>query len=108
MEDATSGELQAALLALGLEDLIPLWEAATAWEVRAAAPATDLVAAIGQALRTLLVGTRIRVYEGYWDAEPTPVPTDRAMELVTDRRWYAYPPEDDRVYFVNVENLPEP
>ena len=61
-----------------------------------------------RALRDLVLDGQVQVYEGQWDAEPMLVSTDPAVDLVGDPRWYAYPPDDHRVYFVNVENLRAP
>jgi hypothetical protein len=99
--------LSEALLSLGREDLIPLWEAAGSPEVQVVVPAlADPAAAIGQALRDLVLNGQVQVFEGRWDAEPRSVPNSDAVRLVGDPRWYAYPPDDHRVYYANVENLP--
>jgi hypothetical protein len=106
--DVVRDELIAALLDLGLEDDIPLWEAGMDGEVLAAVSGDDPFASIGEALRLLVADDRVRVSEGHWRDEPVRVSLDRAMELVVDARWYQYPPEDHRVYYVNVLNLVDP
>jgi hypothetical protein len=108
VNDEAADALSEALLTLGLEDLIPLWEAAGSPEVRAVAPSVDPVGAIGRTLRNLVLDGQVQVYEGQWDAEPMMVATDVAVDLVVDTHWCAYPPDDHRVYFVNVENLRAP
>lgn len=65
----------------------------------------DVADAISRTLRNLVLDGRVQVYEGHWGAEPKLVLISSAADLVGDPRWYAYPPDDHRVYFVTVENL---
>ncbi len=110
MSEATT--LRQALLDLGLEDLIPLPEAATAEEVRPfLAPGTlqDLAAALIELLRE----RRIQVWSGPWPEEPEIVHSVTAEQLLHVEEQYSFNSPADlrrRVYYVNVDSLrvPEP
>ena len=107
MSDAQS-QVRTALLDLGLEDWIPLPEAVGIPEVREAVGDRSPVAAIAAALRELLLEDRIRLYRGRWDAESQPVATEEGLKLLTAEKWYRFrldEPEEERLYFVNVDNI---
>jgi hypothetical protein len=109
----TDDALRRAILDLGLEDDIPLWE------ITDTCRAADLIAAgpIGvEALAgTLLELARkdeIRILVGRWDdPEPRYVDLDEAETLLADARRYSSADEIaadlERVYYVNVENIAE-
>lgn len=106
--------LQKAALELGLEDDIPLGEAVSAYEIqRAVGDAGDtpeVRGALSKALIALLDRNLIVVSRGPVMTEPTPVPPGEAAELLRDldRFSWGYPSEEERVFYVNVENiLPE-
>ena len=110
-------ELRQTVLDLGQEGLIPLWEAGQAFGVaRVNAPEQE---SAQEARLELLAGTLadlaqsriIRVFVGPWeDDDPREVTDDEALLLLRDRRRYVVEQELaddlDRVYFVNIENLP--
>jgi hypothetical protein len=104
--------LHQGLIDLGMEDLIPLWEAATSHEAKDALAhigGADFTARVSSALIDLLRLGRIEVWQGHWDLEPEPVPSAGADALLADHRYYDAGEEElhglDRVYYVNVENL---
>jgi hypothetical protein len=100
-------ELRKALLDLGLEDDIPLWEAVGSAEVRKAVGEGDPIPAVSTILAALARDGAIFVYHGIWSSEPDdPVGIDEAIALVQDRRYYNADtePNDERVWFVNVGN----
>jgi hypothetical protein len=102
--------LYRALLELGLEDWIPLPEALATPEVRETVKQGEIVHAVREALVELLLGGRIRIYRGRWDADPVPVSATQAVELLNEDRWYSFRIDDtdeERLYFVNVENIRE-
>jgi hypothetical protein len=107
MSDSES-QVRSALLDLGLEDWIPLPEAVSEPEVLEAVGAHSPVAAIAAALTELLREDRIRLYRGRWDAELQPVATEEGLKLLTDEKWYRFrldEPNEERLYFVNVDNI---
>lgn len=100
--------LHEALLVLGLEDLIPLPEALEDSDVRAAVGGVPAIDEVADALVDLLQLGRISVWAADWSEEPRRVAVQNAVQLLHDRRRYAYENEADgleRVYFVNVENV---
>ncbi|MGN8244412.1 hypothetical protein ACTHAM_001315 [Cellulomonas soli] len=101
--------LHDALLALGLEDWIPLPEILDTPEVRPLVEEGAAVGLVSRALVDLLVQRRIQVWFGQWSEDPSPAPRALAEELLRDERRYSFGGEEaglDRVYFVNVANLP--
>ncbi|MFL6061624.1 MAG: hypothetical protein ACJ72E_10355 [Marmoricola sp.] len=110
-------EMRRAVLDLGLEDLIPLWEIAqtcgvSGGEVVAGeADRHDRLDALVATLVELLRSYRIRVFAGPWrEEDPSEALAGQAEALLRDRRRYSVEAETgeglDRVYYVNVENLP--
>jgi hypothetical protein len=100
-----------ALLELGLEDLIPLPEALDAPEVRAAVGSSQPRECVRQALANLLRDGKVRAYRGRWDSEPVPISTSEALELLRQAIWYEFHPDnpdEERIYFENVENIKQP
>jgi hypothetical protein len=100
--------LKEVLLGLGLEDWIPLPEAASDPEVLAATSSTEPIAALSDALTDLLRDGAISIYAGHWEADPSPVATDEALSLLGDHERYRFhtdDPSEHRVYFVNVDNV---
>jgi hypothetical protein len=100
--------VRSILLDLGLEDLIPLPEAVATPELRAAAGERDLIDTIARALGELVREDRIRLFRGIWNAEPQPVPIAEGVELLQNAVWYRFridDPHEERLYFVNVDNL---
>jgi hypothetical protein len=103
--------LHREILALGLEDDIPLWEVADG--CRAAgliAPGTVGLDVLAAALIDLARKGEIRIRVGPWDdAEPKDVDVEQAEPLLLDGRRYSSAEEIanglDRVYFVNVDNI---
>ena len=105
MTDPTS--LRGALLDLGLEDLIPLWEVATADEVRRVLD-TGKVQEIAAALTELLREGRIQVWSGSWPEDPNVVDAATAEKLLKVAQHYEPNSPADRrarVYFANVDNI---
>jgi hypothetical protein len=101
-------QLHRELLDLGLEDRIPLPEAVAAPEVQAAVGQHDSVGAIRLALGDLLRAGQVRLLRGHWRVEPHMVTTEEGLALLEDPAWYGFRTEDpweERLYFVNVENL---
>lgn len=97
-----------ALLALGLEDWIPIPEAVNTPEVREAVRQEDAAPTIRAALTELVSDGQVRVYRGRWDADPAALPTPEALDRLREDRWYSFHPVDpdaERLYFVNVENI---
>jgi hypothetical protein len=104
----SSGSPRAALLALGLEDWIPIPEAVADPEVLENIISEPVVDAISRALSELLQEGEIRLYRGHWDADPQAVSTADGIELLKDLRWYSFhidDPREERLYFVNVKNI---
>jgi hypothetical protein len=102
--------VRAAALELGLEDWIPLPEAISSSEVQAALRgAREPWVVLAEALKSLLVERRIKVYRGRWDDLDAPVlSATEALEVLGDARWYSFhihDPDEERVCFVNVENI---
>jgi hypothetical protein len=101
--------LQRALLELGLEDLIPVWEAVTSPEVVATADPSRNQADIAEALAQLGEARLVSFYLGRWHGDPGRVPVADALALLSDPRWFSSDtePDDMRLYYVNIENLPD-
>jgi hypothetical protein len=102
-----SPDLRTAVLELGLEDQIQLPHAAQTAEQLLGS--TNAVASLREVLESLLRGGRIRLYRGHWgDADPAELTTADALSLLADPDWYVFDldnPREERLYFVNVENL---
>jgi len=98
-----------AVLELGLEDWIPLPEAVASVELRATHPDRATWLVLAEALEALLVDERIRLYRGRWDDDdPRELSEVEAVEVLHQKRWYSFhidDPEEERVSFVNVENI---
>jgi hypothetical protein len=106
MGDANT--VRSVLLDLGLEDLIPLPEAAAAPELRAVVKERDLVEVMSGALGELVREDAIRLFRGAWNAKPQPVPAEEGVALLHNSEWYRFrtdDPDEERLYFVNVDNL---
>ena len=109
----TDDALRQAILDLGLEDDIPLWEIKDS--CRAAGLIVDGTAGIEVLAGVLLDLARqdeIRILVGHWnDPVPRYVGVDEAETLLADSRRYTSAEEiaDDleRVYYVNVDNIVE-
>lgn len=100
--------LQRVLLELGLEDLIPLPEIPTTWEVCDLAEAERHIDKISSALIDLLRAGRIQVWSGHWSDEPEVLNNEAAEAALRDERRYSFAAEQDglqRVYFSNVDNI---
>lgn len=100
--------LQAVLLVLGLEDLIPLPEIAGDEGLRGLPAGSATQKHVADALIELWRQGRIQLWSGHWDDDPQPVSADKTEELLRDAEQYRWNSEADlqrRVYFVNVENL---
>lgn len=99
--------LQEVLLGLGLEDLIPMWEAVGEPEVAALVDPDRAHMKVAAALTALAEAGRISFYLGPWDADPRQILLGRAVQLVCDERWFrpGAEPNGQRLYYVNVENL---
>lgn len=103
--------LRAALLDLGLEDLIALPEALEAVEVREAVRGPVQWTAVAEALRSLVTGEQVRVYRGDWDdQDPAALSNEEALAVLGDERWYSWRNGtgeycQQRLWFVNVDNL---
>lgn len=105
MSDPTG--LRQALLDLGLEDLIPLPEIATADEIRGVL-GRGTVEEVATALVDLLRERRIQVWSGHWSQDPEVVDPVTAEKLLGVEEQYAFnSPADQRLraYYVNVDNL---
>ncbi|WP_247046623.1 hypothetical protein [Arthrobacter rhizosphaerae] len=103
MMDPTN--LRQALLDLGLEDDIPLPEAATDPEVLSEGASVE---DISTALIELLREGRIQISAGHWSQEPEFVDPGTAEELLRDHEQYTFKSTADlrlRVYYVNVDNV---
>ena len=105
-----SNEVKQAVLELGLEDWIPLPEAVTAVEVRAALRGDrEAWPAVSEALKDLLREHRVQLFRGRWDEDdPRALSDAEALEVLGEERWYTFhpeDPEDERIYFVNVKNV---
>ena len=99
--------LRQALLELGLEDLIPLPEIATADEIREVVE-PDRIEELASALIALLREGRIQVWSGHWSNDPEVVDPDTAEKLLGLEEQYEFNSSADRrlrAYYVNVENL---
>lgn len=102
-----------AVLDLGLEDDIPLWEIADHCRGEGLiAPGAPGVDALAEALIALARRGEVRIYVRPWD---DPTPRDANVEerdsLLLDRRRYSSAEEIandlERVYYVNVDNIVE-
>lgn len=99
--------VQAALLELGLEDLIPLPEAIATPGVLAEISSAQPFETIAPALTDLLRKDLVQVWSGHWRADPALVSREAAEALLLDPQRYSYDAEaadTERVYHVNVEN----
>ena len=109
----TDDALRQAILDLGLEDAIPLWEIAD--DCRSAGLIPVGIGGVELLAEALLVQARkdqIRILAGRWDApEPRYVDLDEAETLLADPRRYNSAEEIahdlERVYFINVDNIAE-
>jgi hypothetical protein len=102
--------LREAILELGLEDLIPLPEAITAVEVVGATSGDPEVwRSLSEVLKDLVGEHRVQIFRGRWnDDNPATLPDNEALEVLGEERWYAFhteDPDEERIYFVNVENI---
>lgn len=97
------------LLALGLEDDIPLPQVFDFEEVTESLGDGDTVDEVVRALVELLADGKIVVSHGHWSEEPVYVTREKARDLLLDKRRYSYSSEEafglDRVYYVNIENI---
>jgi hypothetical protein len=103
-----SDRTQAALLELGLEDWIPIPEALGTPEIRDALGPEDGVEKVSEALAALVASDQVRLYRGRWDSDPAPVSKPEALKLLKEPYWYSFHTEDpseERLYFVNAENV---
>ncbi len=99
--------VRVALLKLGLEDWIPLPEAVQTVLGRGS---LDPEQEVRETLRELGGEGLIRFWRGPWDKddEHAEVPTQEALLLLQDPRWYRFrldEPNEERLYFVNVDNI---
>lgn len=104
----SADELKRVLLDLGMEDLIPIPEAAADPAVLAAIDGDDTEAALRTVLGTLIASGQLVAYKGRWDDDPDPVERSTAVTLLDDTRWYRFridDPDEERLYFINVDNL---
>jgi hypothetical protein len=64
---------------------------------------------IARSLAELAQADRVSFYPGRWDADPKRVTHEDAVTLLQDPRWVSFDtePDDKRLYYVNVENLPD-
>lgn len=102
-----SPRLREALLDLGLEDLIPLWEIASSDEVRATF-GTVQVEQLAAVLVELLHEGRIQVWRGPWPQDPEVVDLATAERLLRVEQQYQPNSTADRtarVYYANVDNI---
>lgn len=109
----TDDALRQAILDLGLEDDIPLWQ------IKDTCRAADLIVdgtagieLLASALLDLARKDQIRILVGRWnDSEPRYVDVDEAERLLADTRRYTSAEEIahdlERVYYVNVDNIVE-
>ncbi|HEX7662770.1 MAG TPA: hypothetical protein VF444_25165 [Pseudonocardiaceae bacterium] len=71
----------------------------------------DRIREVREVLTDLVQDGLVRLYRGPRDAdEPAPVTTEEAVELLRDPYWYRFhlgEPSEERLYFVNVENIRE-
>ena len=99
--------LQEAILAEGLEDLIPLPEIAATIRLRLA-PSYSTIRELSAALLALLDDGRIQVWSSHWSEEPKIVSRREARLLLLLEEQYEFNSPTDliqRVYYVNVDNL---
>jgi len=102
-----SPDLRTAVLELGLEDRIPVPEATQVADERVGeGKAVEQVRAV---LEALVQEGHIRMYRGHWRRDdPHEITVDEALTLLRDARWFRFRTDDpweERLYFVNVENL---
>ena len=105
--------LRRAVLDLGLEDCIPLWEVMETCRngdlvAQGAAGAMELA----DLLLDLAKRGQVRILTGQWDdPDPRFVDLDEAARLLADGRRYTSAEEIandlERVYYVNVDNIRE-
>ncbi|QYJ03865.1 hypothetical protein KUV85_16315 [Nocardioides panacisoli] len=109
----TDDALHKAILDIGLEDDIPLWEIAdTCHSAGLIADGTVGIEVLATVLLDLARKDTIRVLVGRWnDPQPRYVGAREAETLLADTRRYASSEEIahdlERVYYVNVDNIVE-
>ncbi|WP_139346843.1 hypothetical protein [Sinomonas mesophila] len=104
----TRTPLQETILALGLEDLIPLPEIAATVRVQQLVDPESVLTEVSSALISLLQEGQIQVWSGHWSDEPEVLDRVAALELLVVQEQYEFNSPADlarRVYYVNVENL---
>ena len=100
-----------AILDLGMEDDIPLWEVTDACrKAHLIADGAVGVEALAGTLMDLARRAEIRILAGPWDdPEPRRVDLGEAETLLADSRQYSSAEEIandmERVYYVNVDNI---
>lgn len=113
MTDCAVDAVQRVVLALGLEDDIPLWEVAD--DCRAYGVTAPGMAGL-EVLAAVLIGLarkdQIRIRVGLWnDPQPRDVNIAEAEPLLLDWRRYSSAEEIanklERVYYVNADNIVE-
>jgi hypothetical protein len=109
----TDDALRRAILDLGLEDRIPLWEITdTCRAVGVIADGPTGVESLVGALLALARKDEIRILVGRWDdPEPQYADRDEVETLLADARRYSSADETahdlERVYYVSVDNIAE-
>lgn len=103
-------QLRRLVLDRGLEDWIPLPEAAGWAEAGGKGGYSQGYSPLlREVLLELLDAGRIVFYRGHWkNPEPDPVPDGEARRLLDDPLWYTYgsdDPDEERLSFVNVDNI---
>lgn len=107
----TDDALRKAILDLGLEDDIPLWEITdTCRSADLIADGAEDIEVLARALLDLARRGQIRILVGRWKSpEPRYVDIDEAETLLADARRYVSAEEIahdlERVYYVNVDNI---
>lgn len=113
LQAVTDDALRTAILDLGMEDAIPLWEVTDDCRRMALIDeGTAGVHTLAGALLDLARQNKIRVLVGWWDdPEPRHVGIGDAETLLADFRRYSSAEEIandlQRVYYVNVDNILE-
>ena len=100
--------VRSILLDLGLEDWIPIPEALANPEVAEATKGKDPPAVVADALTELVVEGKVRLYQGRWNEDPVAVLAPDALQLLKEPRWFSFradEPNEERLYFVNVQNI---
>lgn len=110
--DVSDDVVRQKILDLGLEDDIPLWELAdTCRAADMIADGTVGVEALAGALMDLARKGEIKILVGPWDdAEPRYADLEEAEQALMDMRQFSVAEETahdlQRLYYVNVDNLP--